>query len=251
MDGDTGRSPASVIRPVAVAGGALLAFGSLSALAAELVGSRGGAAALLDDVKGIFWANQELNLWTWFSTLLLAALAAAFALTAVLHRDRGLRYADLVIFAATAAWLSADEAAALHERLGTVARAFGVGGLFEWVVIGLPVAVAAVGALAVIARRTDPRLRRHLGIAAVVFLGGAVGLEIVAGLLVETWGLSRSAPLFILEVTLEEGMEVAGALIALHAVLTRLRVVRGPDRLAIELRERTPASPASAPPAVP
>ena len=66
-----------------------------------------------------------------------------------------------------------------------------------------------------------------------MFLGGSLGLEAVAGTLVETWGLSRTAPLFILEVTLEEAAEVAGVLLALRAVLADLRVGVGPQGLVV------------------
>jgi hypothetical protein len=233
MDRDEATTPTAVLRPVAVVGAVLLLLGSVLALASDAVGERGALGSALVDAKGVFWANQELNVWSWYSTVLLAALAAAFAVTALLRRAARRPHADVVVFACVAAWLSIDEAAALHERLGTVARAVGVRGTFEWVALGLPVAIVGIVALALVSRRTEPLLRRRLGIAALVFLGGSLALEAVAGTLVETWGLSRTAPLFILEVTLEEAAEVAGVLLALRAVLGGLRVAVGPRGIAI------------------
>jgi hypothetical protein len=233
MDRDAATTPTKLLLPVAVVGAAVLLLGSVLALASDAVGERGAVGSALVDAKGVFWANQELNVWSWYSTLVLAALAAAFAVTAVLRRAGRRPYADSVVFACVATWLSIDEAAALHERLGTVARALGVKGTFEWVVLGLPVAIVGIAALAVVSRRTDPLLRRRLGVAALVFLGGSLGLEAVAGTLVETWGLSKTAPLFILEVTLEEATEVAGVLLALRAVLADLRVGIGPQGLVV------------------
>ncbi len=240
MDRDAATTPTVLLRPVAVVGAAVLLLGSVLALASDAVGERGALGSALVDAKGVFWANQELNVWSWYSTIVLAALAAAFAVTAVLRRAAGRRSADSVVFACVATWLSIDEAAALHERLGTIARAIGVKGTFEWVVLGLPVAVVGVVALALVSRRTDPVLRRRLGVAALVFLGGSLGLEAVAGTLVETWGLSKTAPLFILEVTLEEAAEVVGVLLALRAVLADLRVDVGPHGL--RLRAVSPLS---------
>ena len=242
MDRGGGVPPGALVRPVAVLGAVLLLSGSLLALVSGLVGARGAVGSALADLKGVLWANQELNVWTWYSTLLLAGLAAAFALTAVLRRRAGMPALDATVFAVVAAWLSADEAAALHERLGTVARALGVRGTFEWVALGLPIALIGAAALAVVARRTDPSLRRGLALAAVLFLGGALVLEAGAGLLVETYGLSRAAPLFVLEVTLEEGLEAAGVLVALRAVLAGLRIAVGPDGLSAAARTPTAAT---------
>jgi hypothetical protein len=233
MDRDEATTPTAVLRPVAVVGAVLLLLGSVLALASDAVGERGALGSALVDAKGVLWANQELNVWSWYSTVLLAALAAAFAVTALLRRAARRPHADVLVFACVAAWLSIDEAAALHERLGTVARAVGVRGTFEWVALGLPVAIVGIVALALVSRRTEPLLRRRLGIAALVFLGGSLGLEAVAGTLVETWGLSKTAPLFILEVTIEEAAEVVGVLLALRAVLDGLRVTVGPRGIAI------------------
>lgn len=244
MDREDAVATAALLRPLAAIGAVLLLLGSLLALASSLVGTGGALGAVLGDLKGVLWANQELNVWSWFSTILLALLAAAFAAAALVRRAAGRPFADHAVFAAVAAWLSIDEAAALHERLGTVARALGVHGTFEWVVLGTPVAIAGIVVLALVSRRTDRRLRTRLGIAALVFLGGSLVLETVAGTLVETWGLGKASPLFILEVTIEEGLEATGVLIALGAVLATLRIAVGAGGLTVALADRV-AQPAA------
>ena len=107
--------------------------------------------------------------------------------------------------------LSIDEAVSVHERLGSALRdeLHTTGVLYYvWVVPAL----AFVGVLALVQLRWwlafPTRTRVLLALAAVVFVGGAAGLEVLAGLGDETDGTAT-----LLSVTLtalEELLEMAG-----------------------------------------
>lgn len=180
-----------------------------------------------------FWADQEANLWSWYSSLLLSSIGIGLGVLALRQRDRLAMQAHLVLGAA-AVLMSADEVASLHEALGYLGDATD-GLTSHWLLLGVPMALVA-GLIALrTARRIDPRLRRRLVVAGAVYLAGAVGLEFFGGGLSGPMGLPRADPLYILEVTLEEGLEFSGSLLALSAVLQAIspRTKRAEMRSAI------------------
>ena len=176
----------------------------------------------------LFFADAEGNAWSWFSALLLAAVAvvlAARALAVRPDRSMSVRYA---VLAAIALLMSADEGAQLHEFLNQIGYRITdrLGPFNAWLIPGV-VVVAAVGAgLLWVARGIDRALRRRLILAGVVFLTGAVGFEAIGtayalgGEITNPWRTGR----YLLLVAAEEGLEMLGALIALGAVLARVRM---------------------------
>jgi hypothetical protein len=234
-------SPGRLVRPLAAVAAALVVVGTSVRLAVDAVSDRPdlpqtwlAAGARLVDL------DAEANVPTWFSTLVLALLALACAVTGVLLRARGERAWPLLLPAAVAAVLSLDELAQLHEQLQLVGDRLDLStaGAFGWVLPGAAV-VVAVGAVMVLAGRAmAPRLRWSLVLAGLVFLAGALGVEVLAGPLYRP-GTGDEVPVqstaYVLSGALEEGLEMAGALVALAAVLSLLRVRPTPQGLVVDL----------------
>lgn len=183
----------------------------------------------LDMIRHQTHPSGESTLYSWYSTLVLAGIAVAFAVIAMVKwqsRPLGWRY---LVLAATAALLSADEAALLHEKMSDVAGKLGLGWTwtYSWLIAAVPLAIVVGVFLVWLARAIDPVLRRRLILAGVLFFLGAVGMEAVGGLLeTGTVGLADSAQVLVfhLSILVGECLEVAGALVALWAALAYLRV---------------------------
>lgn len=182
--------------------------------------------------EGVLDPDGEANVWAWYSALVISMLAFSFGVHALVRRgtDRWLPHA---VLAAVVLYLSVDEAAGLHERLG----ALGPSGLaYPWLVVGIPLALAGgIGVLRV-ARGIDPTMRRRLLVAGFVYLSGAIGMEAVQEVFFDFSGPSHSMFVDVLlkvAIAVEEGLEVAGVLLALRAVWSPLQVRTGPGGLTI------------------
>lgn len=169
--------------------------------------------------------NAEGNLTAWFGSLLLlisAVLAAYVALgTRGTDQDLARRW---VVLALLLAVMSADETAQLHDlATDPLRRVLGTElGLFHfaWVLPALVVLVLAALHLAPLARALDPAERFRLLRAAMVYVVGAVGLEMAGGLVVDRDVTEDGYTLpYLCVVTLEESFELVGAVLLVSALL--------------------------------
>lgn len=191
----------------------------------------GSTVKPLISVKDLLFPNAETNLFSWYSATILAAVAVGFAVHAgtVMRGDR--RFWPFVVLAAAALLLSADEAAMLHERLAGLASWLGlsISWGYQWIIVGVPVAVLAGVVLLWLARSLDPLLRKRLVVAGFVFLLGAIGGEVLGGMITKVdVGLSNDISYLAhsAAILIEETLEVCGALLALRAVLMHLQIRR-------------------------
>jgi hypothetical protein len=157
--------------------------------------------------------SSEANLPTWFAAGLIAACAiVAGSIAATKPRDRW----HWCGIAAVLAWVAFDEAVGLHEHLG---GHFDLGGgflYFDWVIwAALIVAVLAAIYLPFLLRL--PRAHaKALIVAASVYVGGALVLELPLG----WWADHKGDDTFGYAAIdwLEESLELVGAALALHAL---------------------------------
>ncbi|GAA2720456.1 hypothetical protein [Cellulomonas aerilata] len=176
--------------------------------------------------------NKEMGLPAWTSSVLLVLVAQALWLLAdvdrTTHRRRWARQERLL--AGLFVYLSVDEATALHEQtIYPLRTALDLGGalFFSWVVLFVPLA-AVVAALCLRWVRGLPRVAGRLVVlAGVLYLGGAVGMEMV-GSWMFTQGLEGTMR-YAGVVALEEGLEMLGALLML-SVVTWLRLPRAQEQ---------------------
>lgn len=167
--------------------------------------------------------NEEQNVPTWFSTLLLAGASLAAAGVAQLQRRRGARtYRWWGALAALYGFASLDEMASLHERLIVPVReAFDLSGALysAWVVPGLIVIAVLTGVFWRFSRSLPGHLKWRFGLGAVLFFGGAVGFEMVGAAAFSRLG---AGPLSGAMAVAEETLEMLGALLWLETMLVGL-----------------------------
>lgn len=165
--------------------------------------------------------NEESSLYTWFSVLVLGV--AALLMLDLGQRtppsERMLRWGWIGVGLAVLA-VSADELLMIHEAIAVrLHDRFQWGGYlrFAWVVPAL--AVVGLGGLMVLpflARLPAPTRRRMI-VAGVVFVAGAVGIEMIGGKLWDE-GLEDSLS-YALVTGAEEALEGLGVLILLDGLL--------------------------------
>jgi len=185
----------------------------------------------LRTLEQYFYYDLEGNIPTWFSTILLflcAERAWWVASTARASGDRWHRHwrGLSVIFA----YLSLDELAQLHEQVVVPLReSLSLGGAlrFAWVVVAVPLVVV----FAIIYLRflmAQPLWTRVAFIVSgVVYVGAAVGMEMIGALLVNAFGFQSL--LYAAASGIEEGAEMLGAVLFLGALTVALARMQGSD----------------------
>lgn len=176
----------------------------------------------------LFYVDFERNVPTFFAVVLL--LGASVLLGIITCSRRRASKPDWVPWAVLCAGffvMALDEAAAVHERLVDPLRGLlgdGPYGVFyyAWVVpaIGLVVLLGVyfIPFLARLPRET----RAQFLIAATLFVGGAVGIELAGGAFAEWRGTGNLG--YALIVNVEEGLEMAGSVVFIHALLRFMAV---------------------------
>lgn len=218
--------------------GVIAALVLASATAAWIFHGLGQQRWFMGEALAFFNLNGENNLPATFSMLLL--LGASLSLF-VLARQPGERAAgrgrQWTVLGCVFAFLAADEAFMIHERVTILLAAiFGrPTGIFYymWVIpYGLAVVLAAAYFLPFLWRL--PRVTAGLIVAAgTVFVSGALGLELIQAMIDST--IRHHHPLTIALYHLEEAMEMGGVVLFIYALLRHLAVNDGPRS---ELRVR-------------
>ena len=119
--------------------------------------------------------------------------------------------------------LSVDEASSIHELLNTPLRdKLHMGSFFHfsWVVVGIPFVFVLVLAYMKFVFRLPRRTKVLFCIAALVFLTGAVGFELIGGHHAQLYG--RRSLSYTILTSIEETLEMVGLVIFIHALIDYL-----------------------------
>ncbi len=179
---------------------------------------------LLVSMFNAFQLDNEANLPTWYASFLLALNGLLLLLLGPATRRAGLpdgRYWSALglIFLG----LSLDETASIHEHVGLIVSRFtdGSGTVpFGWTLVALPL-VIGLGLVYLRALLRLPRRARWLIVAsALLYLGGAMGFEVIGWL----FQISRPgwSPAYMMLTFTEECLEFAGQILFAHALLSLL-----------------------------
>jgi hypothetical protein len=157
--------------------------------------------------------SYEGTVPTWFSSSLLLACAIAAGLVA---RDAARWRRHWWGVAIGLGYVSMDEAAEIHEHLGGLIGTHGVL-YFDWIIfaIAILIVLSLVYLRFVIALPRATRL--GLIVAGVVYIGGAVGMELPLGWCTERFGNDGLG--YALSDWVEETLEMIGATLALLVLL--------------------------------
>jgi hypothetical protein len=189
----------------------------------------------------LFDLGSEGNLPSLFSCGLLAADAALLFLCGREERRAGGLALPWTVLGAAFCFLALDEWLALHERamrpMSSVLDAEGPL-RYLWVVpYGLGTAALGAGLLPFL-RRLPPRAASSFIVAGAVYVAGALGCEMLAGLIRESW--PRASAPFMLEVLVEETLEMSGAALFLCALADHLGRAQPRAALSLDPGGRTP-----------
>jgi hypothetical protein len=176
---------------------------------------------------GLAWMfdlDGEGTVPAWFSSVTLCLPAVLLAIIGWVERRRRAPHAWYWLFLAVVfAGLSLDEAVALHELSVVPLRAaLHTSGVlhFAWVIPGAGF-VAVMGIVCFRFIRTLPvPTRRGMLIAALLYVGGALGLELVGGAL--TAANLKDSVFYSLEVLAEETLEMTGLLVFVRVLANHL-----------------------------
>jgi len=174
-----------------------------------------GYLVTLEDGVGsqIVDLNAEANLPSWWAATLLLAVAAVAAALAGLERAVGRRSWHWAALSLGFVFLSIEEIAGIHERVGDRldAAGSGAGAKSDWVFLYLPILVAGAAVLVMVVR--DLPARRALMVGA----GLALFASVVAIELLEL--LTDSS---VAETLYEENAELLGHIVILLALVWQL-----------------------------
>jgi hypothetical protein len=190
----------------------------------EIYVARYGVETVLKNLRHID-LDSEGTLATWFSAGILFACGALLAAIASLARQSGdADWRRWAVLAAIFVVLSIDEATAIHETLIRPLReTLKLSGAlhFAWVIP----AFFLVGAVGMFFLPFVMRLRRPYGlrfvVAGLIYVGGALGMELVGGYFASRYGLQ--SPRYIVAAMTEETLEIAGAVLFFGVLLAYLR----------------------------
>jgi hypothetical protein len=191
-----------------------IAFLLLAGAAGYVLRNATGPRALFDIIR-FFDLGSETSLPTYLSALNL--LIAAFLLAVVARTSRRerpdlFRYWTILSFGFL--YLSLDEATIIHETLGKMYNptALGLAVLdsHKWLLIGIPAALVAAAVCTPFLFKLPRRTALRFLLAGTIFLGGALGLELVGALMIYTDFAVRGDFIYDLRRVVEEGCEMFG-----------------------------------------
>ena len=176
----------------------------------------------------LFNLDAEESIATWYSSSLLLLCSILLATIAFARRNEEGRYvghwgALSIVFL----YLSVDEGVAVHEVIGNLMkeflRAFGIepAGLLNrvWVIPAAILLLAFVVALRGFLSHLPARQRTMFLVSGIVYAGGAIGMEMVNGLVLTLYGERQIMSTLVLP-NLEESLELAGVIVFAYALLT-------------------------------
>ncbi len=176
-----------------------------------------------------FDMDRENTIPAWFSSMLLVGCGLLLARIGLHYRQSRQPFAcHWLVLAAVFIYLSIDESTALHEILIVpLRRRFNAGGIlyFSWVIVALPLVTVMLLAYLRFLRSLAPRTRWLFVLAGGLYVGGALGMELIGGLLAEHTGFYTAR--YTLVMTIEESLEMLGASLFLCALIDFVGKVPG------------------------
>jgi hypothetical protein len=172
----------------------------------------------------LFYVDMEHNIPTYFSVLLILLAAFLLMVIAILNGKRRIAHVSKWMILSFGFLIMAfDEAFQVHERLNIpVGTLLGDGSLgvfyFPWVIPGIAlVFVLGLFFLRFLLHLPAPTRFRFL-MAAALYIGGAIGVELIGSRHAELHGYENWT--YSMIATIEESLEMAGLIVFIQALLS-------------------------------
>lgn len=171
----------------------------------------------------LFNVDTELNLPAFFSTFILVFAALLLAVITVLEKKRMATHAShWAVLAFGFLLMAVDEAVSLHEMLVEPTRKLlgddNLGAFyFAWVIPGIVIVLVLALYFLKFLLHLPAKTRFTFLAAAIIYLGGAIGLELIGGRYAELHGTHNLN--YNMFATVEESLEMAGVIIFIRALL--------------------------------
>jgi hypothetical protein len=192
----------------------VVALLSMAGLGSELL-YRAAPSALTDGVMQRLSLSFEGNVPTWAASSLLLVCALVAGSIADLPTSSSRRRSWIAV-ALAFGYASLDEMAQLHESLGGWVEAGGIF-YFDWVISAAILLAALALAFWPWLRDLPATTRRRMVLAALIYFGGAVAMELPLGWWTDRAG-SDSLGYALID-WVEETMEMCGAVLMLRALM--------------------------------
>ena len=170
----------------------------------------------------LFFMGGEVNIPAFYSSAAIFTCAVVLCIIAIARRksaepDHRYWFGLSIIFV----FLSMDEALQFHERLmAPMHKLFGSSGIFHlaWTIpYGILAVMLAIAYLRFV-WNLPARTRKLFIVAGLIYVGGALGMEILESFYVENHGWDNIA--VIAMITIEDTMEMSGIALFLYALLS-------------------------------
>lgn len=220
MNSKVSFSSNSIVRVLAIITVCLIIASTAAVLADDLTGRD---SIILHKLVKLFYVELELNIPAFFSSLILLMASFVLAIIAYLKNKQGDKYrTEWIILAVGFLFMSFDELMSVHERMIEPMRELlksehlGIF-YFAWV-IPMGILVLLLGVLFFrFWWNLSLKTKIWFTAAAVVYLGGAVGFELIESKHCEIYG-KDNLTYFILT-TVEESLEMTGIVFFIWSLL--------------------------------
>jgi len=164
--------------------------------------------------------DDEKNLPTLYSTALLFSISILLWLISLKEKKANNKYISWLLLSIVFFYLTLDEILSFHEHLVVPFRnTFDATGMFyfAWVI---PYGVAVLIGFLISFKfllRLPKRIYKLFILAGIVYLFGAIGMEMIGGSIAESKGMENI--IFYLVYTIEESLEMLGLIIFIYSLL--------------------------------
>lgn len=188
------------------------------------------------------FVDNEMNIPTYFSVLLLLGCACLlFIIAKAIKINRGRFYRHWMGLSLGFFFMSCDEFMLLHEKLMRPINQllhpgrFGQIFTFSWIIPGIALVLVLAFIYIKFILALPSNTRWTFFIAAIIYLVGVIGMEMVAGYIKKNFGMESRE--FVIEATIEEGLEYSGVILFIYGLLEYIIAQFGEITLRISGRQ--------------
>jgi len=178
--------------------------------------------ARLKGLVRLFDLDDENNIPTWYSSSALLLCSILLATIAFAKKRDGARYVfHWTVLSIIFLFLSLDEAASVHESINEPLRAALDAGpvlYHTWVILGAAVVLAIVVVYWRFLSDLPSPTRRLFLTAGIMYVGGALGVELLGGWYSALYG--KKNIMYVMIATVEEFFEMQGIVVFIYALMS-------------------------------